>query len=532
MSGVATVAIDLVVILLLVGGIALFRSPRTARGGNALAMAALAVAIGSVFLRGSLDRGALVAVALVIGAAVGLIVAVKVNMIQIPAMVAFQHGAGGLAALLVSMVEVWRGLGGELGAFQVSAGLVGMLIGAATFSASLVAGGKLAGVLAPKPTELPRHTLLTVTLLAASLVVAVVAVVAGGAAVLPLLVLGAAIACVAGVVLAVRIGGADMPVLISFLNATAGFAAAFCGVTIGSRLLVVCGATVAASGSVLTHVMCTSMNRRLVTVLVPAAQAGAGGDDLALQTGVVADEMAVDLTGSGASTVPAPGDAWAAVPVEAMAPVSAEASLEAPAEAPAGGPVEASLDAPADDEPADGADAYEQAAALLRQAERIVIIPGYGMASAQAQFEVVALSRHLEDAGKDVKFAIHPVAGRMPGHMHVLLAEADVSYDKLYEMNQINDQFKTTDVAVVIGACDVVNPAAMCQQNCPISGMPILRADEAAHVLVCNFDDRPGYSGVPNPLYEDPKTIMLLGDAKETVQRIAQLLREPEPALV
>ena len=484
MTATAVLAIDLTVVVLLIVCLALFRSPRTAKVGNVVAMAALAIAIGSVFLRGSVNRGAVVAVALLVGAVVGLALALRVTMIQIPAMVAFQHGAGGLAALLVSLLEVWRGTSADMGAFQVAAGLVGMVIGAATFTASLVASGKLAGVLGSKPTQLRGHTAWTMGLLLAAAAAAAAAPLTGGSTLLVLLIVASAVACVAGIVLAVRIGGADMPVLISFLNATAGFAAAFCGVTIGSRLLVVCGATVAASGSVLTHVMCQSMNRRLATVLVGTA--------------------------SGASAPPA-------------APAVAGSATPEPATTPA------------------EADPYVRAAQLLRDAQRVVIIPGYGMALAQAQFEVVSLARRLEEMGKDVKFAIHPVAGRMPGHMHVLLAEADVSYDKLYEMNQINEEFKETDVAIVIGACDVVNTAAMSVENCPISGMPILRAHEAKHILVCNFDEQPGYSGVDNPLYQDPKTTMLLGDAKATVGRLLEELRSaaapavagsatPEPA--
>lgn len=175
--------------------------------------------------------------------------------------------------------------------------------------------------------------------------------------------------------------------------------------------------------------------------------------------------------------------------------------------------------------PARGGDPLLDSLAACREAQRVVIIPGYGMARAQAQFEVVALARQLTDMGKDVRFAIHPVAGRMPGHMHVLLAEADVSYDRLYELKDINPEFSNTDVVIVVGACDVVNPAALTVADCPISGMPILLANEAGRVLVCNMDDKPGYSGVENPLYRSPSTTLLLGDARETINHLAAGLR-------
>lgn len=461
--------LDALVIVLLLLGVGLFRSPQTARIGNLAAMAALTLAIASTLIRNPVTRGALVASVAAVGAASGVVCALRVNMLHIPAMVAFQHGAGGLAALLVSLMEVYRGAGSTLGAAQTVSGLVGMLVGAATFSASLIASGKLSGLLSGKSFVLPTRASLTSGLLVASVVAGVVASTVAGSLFLPLLTVSALLACVAGVTMALPIGGADMPVLISFLNATAGFAAAFCGVTIGSRLLVVSGAMVAASGSVLTHVMCRAMNRRLGSV----------------------------LQGSMSASSPL---AWAAG-----------------GGAPLGVPESSACDPASSVDPVDP---ITLAREHLLDAERVVIIPGYGMAVAQAQFEVARLFRVLEKMGKHVKFGIHPVAGRMPGHMHVLLAEADVPYDRLYELEPINDELERADVALVVGACDVINPAAMNVADCPISGMPILRADLARHILVFNYDDKPGYSGVENPLYQDPKTVLVMGDAKETLARL------------
>jgi len=276
-------------------------------------------------------------------------------------------------------------------------------------------------------------------------------------------------AIVLGIIFAVRIGGADMPVLISFLNATAGLAAAFCGIAIGNRLLIACGATVAASGSILTHVMCQAMNRGLVNVFA----------------GLRLDSKS-ETTSSTVVTAASTPEGDSREPVE------------------------------------ERGDPRVRAVSLLGDAQRVIIIPGYGMALAEASEEVVQLGERLSDMGKEILFAIHPVAGRMPGHMHVLLAEAEVDYANLRELKDVNGDFVETDVALIVGACDVVNPAAIERSDTPISGMSILRADEARHVIVCNLDERPGYSGVPNPLYSNAKTVLLLGDAKMTVSTLLQ----------
>lgn len=462
----SAVLVDFGIIAILLVGIALFRAPRAARAGNLTAAAALLGAVVAVLYRHAVLDPHLVVAAAILGAGLGAGVAVRVGMIQIPAMVAFQHGAGGVAALLVSFVELTRADGGPPTGIAKAAALLGLVVGAATFSGSLIAAGKLAGRLRQTPVVLPGHAgllLANVGVIAALAAWAAAIDVSGPA---PMPVIGLVIAAVGlGILFAVRIGGADMPVLISFLNATAGLAAALCGVAIGNRLLIACGATVAASGSILTHVMCRAMNRNLFRVF--------GGRGTA-----------------AASSAPGAG------PVAEVDP------------APGGEPV----------------DPVALAGDLLHAANRVIIIPGYGMALAEASDEVVQLGERLTEMGKEVIFAIHPVAGRMPGHMHVLLAEAEVDYGRLRELKDVNGLFPETDVALIVGACDVVNPAAIDVPNTPISGMPILRAHEARRVIVCNLDERPGYSGVVNPLYRDPKTIGLLGDAKTTVSALRDAL--------
>ena len=274
-----------------------------------------------------------------------------------------------------------------------------------------------------------------------------------------------------------RIGGADMPVLISFLNATSGLAAALCGIIIQNRLLIACGATVAASGSILTYFMCKAMNRRLIAVFV----------GIQMQAKPLGSESAED-----APSASEPASETATVPTS-----------ETPRQQ----------------------DPFVQAVEAVRGADSVVVVPGYGMALAHAQFETVRLADRLQAAGKTVKFAVHPIAGRMPGHMHVLLAEAEVDPDMLAEIDEINPHFPSTDLAVIVGACDVVNPAAIEVSGTPISGMPILEAHNAKQLVVCNLDEKPGYSGVDNPLYADPKTILLLGDAKATLGRLLENLK-------
>ena len=472
MSNWPHLLIDLSVITLFFVGFYKFRHPKGARTGNLTAAFAILTACLLVLYRNDILYPGFVVVAMVIGSTTGWIVAIIVDMIQIPAMVAFQHGAGGVAVFLISFVELTRETSAYLPALGKISGLLGLVIGAATFSGSMIASGKLANKLNQKPIVFPRHSML---LFGIFFITFVLAIITGqyesqGNAYLLTILLGLSI--LLGIIFSIRIGGADMPVLISFLNATAGFAAAFCGILIQNRLLVACGAAVAASGSILTHIMCKAMNRSLINVFVGIKQK------------------------SATSLKQMPTELVKTKPPEILA------ASEIPKEE----------------------DRILRAVTALRNSQRIVIIPGYGMALAKAQFKVVEMTSRLENMDKDVKFAIHPVAGRMPGHMNVLLAEADVDYDKLVELDEINSEFKETDLVVVIGACDVVNPEAIDSTDTPISGMPILLAHEARSVVVCNLDEKPGYSGVENPLYDMPKTIKLFGDAKSTVTRLIEAL--------
>jgi NAD(P) transhydrogenase subunit beta len=462
--------LDLAVVLILLAAFWQFRTPGGARRGSLTAAAALACALVLVLTRNLILDPAIVLGAVAVGSAIGLFVALRVNMIQIPAMIAFQHGAGGIAAFLVSYVELARSAG-QMALLSEVSGIVGTVVGAATFSGSMIASGKLANRIRQTPLVLHRHGwwLLGNGALVTFLALAVLGMAPGASAIrydlMALIVLSASF----GVLFSIRIGGADMPVLISFLNATAGLAAAFCGIVIENRLLIACGACVAASGSILTHVMCRAMNRSLPGVFLFSKRR-------TLQ----------------AAPGRAAGNTSAAAPAAERSPEERLADV----------------------------------AAALKEARRVVIIPGYGMALAQAQFEVVSLVKRLIEMGKEVKFAIHPVAGRMPGHMNVLLAEADVDYELLREMDEVNPEFSQTDLALVIGACDVVNPAAIHVEGTPISGMPILLAHEAKRVAVFNLDARPGYSGVENPLYRKDNTIMLLGDAQKTMASILERLEQ------
>lgn len=472
MSDIASLAVDASIIGAMVVGISWFRRPGPARRGNLLEAAALCLAVLVVLYRHRVTELPVVFAAVAAGSVFGWLAAVRVNMTQIPAMVAFQHGMGGLAALFVSFVELSRRAHGPSAALSITASLLGLAIGAATFSGSMVAAAKLANRIRQTPTILRRHNAVLCGLVFAVVVLAALAQTGDGTSRAALG--GLALAAVGlGAVFAVRIGGADMPVLISFLNATAGLAAAFCGLAIQNRLLIAAGATVVASGSILTHIMCKGMNRSLAAIFTGLPAVSGRKDD---------------------GPAPAP----------------------APHEAPPPAPVPRATPAPEDP--------LTRADRTLREAATIIIVPGYGMALAEAQFETVELAEKLESMGKKVRFAIHPVAGRMPGHMHVLLAEAEVDYRKLAEIDAINAQFKDTDVALIVGACDVVNPAAIRTTGTPISGMPILLAHEARAAVVCNLDEKPGYSGVENPLYRDPRTILLLGDAKERLRQLIDRL--------
>ncbi len=338
---------------------------------------------------------------------------------------------------------------------------VALVVGFVTFTGSLVAAGKLHKLLPQKPVVFKGHT----ALIAVTIILTVVAVAVNS----PIWVTALLAACF-GILFSVRVGGADMPITISLLNSLSGVAGGIAGIAVGDVMLVAIGGIVGASGLLLTQIMCRAMNRSLVSILI------------------------------GSTSVKAPAKQ------EEAAPAEEEAAPETTPEEP---------------EEEEAALSPEE---ILKSAQKVIIIPGYGMALAQAQSKVKMLADKLEEKGAEVKFAIHPVAGRMPGHMNVLLCEVDVPYDKLYEMEVINPEFKDCDAVVVIGANDVINPAANTAEGTPIYGMPVLDAASAKNVIICNFDENPGYAGVPNPLYKMKNTILLLGDAKETVSTLIDLI--------
>ena len=467
-----TLFIDFTVIALLILGIWQFREPRRAKYGNRTAALALFLAFILVLYRhGIVDIGTVI-IALLVGATAGIALARAVSMIQVPAMVAFQHGAGGIAAFLVSLVELSRTTHALSLVSEIS-GVLGLAIGSLTFSGSMIASAKLAGKMVQAPQVLTHHNLFVVLNIAALVVIGALSLLVPAGVAPHFFVLEILLGICFGILLAIRIGGADMPVLISSLNATAGLAASLCGMVIENQLLIAFGATVAASGSILTYVMCKAMNRKIGKIIFPDYKRG----------------QTVSKT--------------TAIPVQ---PSKTEAA------------------------PADTAAVFPRAVTAMQDAKNIIIVPGYGMALAKAQQEVATLAQELTAMGKNVKYAIHPVAGRMPGHMNVLLAEAGIDYDMLVEMDVINPDFHATDLVIVVGACDVVNPAAIEVEGTPISGMPILMAHEAKKVICCNFDRKPGYSGVDNTLYDQENTIFLEGDAKKTIQLLQQSLADETPA--
>jgi len=433
-------------------------SPKTARTGNLLGASGMALVVLWTFFttEGMLDNWWIVVVGGLVGSVVGVVGARRVPMTAMPQMVAIFNGAGGGAAAVVALVEFLRDPGAESGALLPLAfiipTLLGAVIGSVSLTGSIVAWGKLQGVIAGRPVKLPGQQVITSALFLALIAIAVyVAAIANS---VPLFLVFCVLALVLGVVLVMPIGGADMPVVISLLNSYTGIAVAATGFVLNNYALLIAGILVGASGAILTQLMTKAMNRSLFNVLF----AGFG-------------------TGGGAIAAGAEGE-------EQLREISAE-----------------------------------DAAVLMAYGKRVIIVPGYGMAVAQAQGPVRELMDMLVAKGVDVQFAIHPVAGRMPGHMNVLLAEANVPYDRLKEMDEINDDFADTDVALIIGANDVVNPMAR-EEGSPISGMPILNVDEAQHVIVLKRGRGAGFAGIPNPLFSNEKTQMLFGDAKPSVENL------------
>ncbi|MEP0546895.1 MAG: NAD(P)(+) transhydrogenase (Re/Si-specific) subunit beta [Rhodothermales bacterium] len=477
----------LVAASLFIIGLKRLSSPATARAGNQLAAVGMLLAVvATLFLESILSPIEMIG-GLVIGGAIGVWLAKKVEMTGMPELVAAFNGFGGAASALVAAAEVARFAEVEplgLAAAQVMPAEVmvapisgvsaltialSVLIGAVTFSGSFVAFGKLSGRVSGNPISFPG---LRVISFAVGLgVIAATAWIVLGAADFPLveepvvwgLVILGALALVLGVLLVVPIGGADMPVVVALLNSYSGLAASAAGFVLGNYALIISGALVGASGLILTRIMCDAMNRSLANVLL----GGFGGGDGAAGAG--------------------PAMSTEGLTVRETTP--------------------------------------DDAAILMSYAQKVIIVPGYGLAVAQAQHQVREMADLLQSEGVEVKYAIHPVAGRMPGHMNVLLAEANVPYDQLFDMDDVNADFETADVALVVGANDVVNPAARTDQSSPIYGMPILNVDKAQNVIVLKRSMRPGYAGVENALFYGDSTQMLFGDAKDSIGEVISELK-------
>ena len=451
-----------VLFILSLGGLS---QQETARRGNLYGIVGMFIALLATAAKMDHTGFTILAAAIIPGSVIGSLVASRVQMTAMPQLVAMLHSFVGLAAVLV-------GFATYRGAHTVEAGgetihlleiFIGVCIGAITFTGSVIAFAKLQGTIGGKPFLIPgRHVI--------NLVILLITIGLGAAFLMspdpqtgqwPLLI-AAVLTGILGVHFIMAIGGADMPVVVSMLNSYSGWAAAAAGFMLGNDLLIITGALVGSSGAILSYIMCRGMNRSFVSVIL-------GG--FGTESGTVA-------TSAGGQ------------PAGEVHPIDSPGASD-----------------------------------LLQQARKVIIVPGYGLAVAQAQHSLAEVVKILKENNTDVRFAIHPVAGRLPGHMNVLLAEANIPYDIVFEMEEINDQFKDADVAWVIGANDIVNPSAMDDPNSPIAGMPVLHVWEARDVIVMKRSMASGYAGVDNPLFYRDNTLMLFGDAKKVVDEILTAMR-------
>ena len=466
-SSLTTVAYvgAIVLFILSLGGLS---NPETSRRGNLYGIIGMTIAVLATVLGPRVAAAGIpwIVGAMVVGGSIGLIAARTVQMTQMPELVAIMHSLVGLAACLVgyaSYVDTSIQFTGAEKAIHEIEIYVGILIGAVTFSGSVIAFGKLSGKIGGKPMLLPGRHWMNLAGLLLVIWFGYAFVTAHGVAegMTPMIVM-TVVALLFGVHMVMAIGGADMPVVVSMLNSYSGWAAAATGFMLSNDLLIVTGALVGSSGAILSYIMCSAMNRNFVSVI-----AGGFGTD------------------SGA-----PAAAGAVQPAGEVNPILAAETAE-----------------------------------LLREARSVIIVPGYGMAVAQAQHTVYEITKVLRERGVDVRFGIHPVAGRMPGHMNVLLAEAKVPYDIVFEMDELNADFPDTDVAMVIGANDIVNPAAQEQPGSPIAGMPVLEVWKAKTSIVMKRSMASGYAGVDNPLFYKDNNRMLFGDAKKMLDEVLVALK-------
>ena len=461
-EGIITVSyiIATILFILALGGLS---DQETARRGNWYGISGMAIALIATVLGIVTQHYEILLAALVVGGSIGLLAARRVQMTQMPELVAILHSLVGVAAVAVGfanfMDPTQHLVGVELTIHDIETYL-GVLIGAVTFSGSVIAFGKLSGRIGGSPLTLPGRHWFNLALLIGSIWFGYefVQQSAAGGGIQPLIIM-TAIALVFGIHMVMAIGGADMPVVVSMLNSYSGWAAAATGFMLGNDLLIVTGALVGSSGAILSYIMCRAMNRKFLAVI-------AGG------------------FGTGGGVAAAAGDQEGeVVPIEA-----------------------------------------EETAALLDNAKEVMIIPGYGMAVAQAQHIVYEITKTLRAKGVNVRFGIHPVAGRMPGHMNVLLAEAKVPYDIVFEMDEVNEDFPNVDVSIVIGANDIVNPSALTDPDGPIGGMPVLECWKGKTTIVLKRSMATGYAGVQNPLFFEENTRMLFGDARDSLDAVFKVL--------
>tara|TARA_R110001583_G_scaffold17310_7_gene70177 strand:+ start:4652 stop:6055 length:1404 start_codon:yes stop_codon:yes gene_type:complete len=447
-------------------GLKMLGHPETAKKGNLTSAIGMGLAILATIILHDFNVTPLVYIligsAILIGAIIGWIIAIKVEMTKMPELVSLFNGFGGGSALLIGLVEFTKNIGVEDSVKATTAMLATILaaiiIGSITFTGSIVAWGKLNGSM--KDLRLPKYNLINNITFLLLVAFAVYIVILGANSILLIYILLAA-SLIYGALFVLPIGGADMPVVISLLNSLTGIAAAITGILYGNMVMLVGGILVGSAGLILTFAMCKAMNRSLSSVIFGAF--GGGSDAVAVGTGKTGGN--IKITSASDSAV------------------------------------------------------------MLNYSTNVVIVPGYGLAVAQAQHVIHELEELLTKKGVNVKYAIHPVAGRMPGHMNVLLAESNVDYDKLIEMDDINPQFPNTDVVLVVGANDVVNPAAHNDPSSPIYGMPILDVENAKHIIVNKRSMKPGYAGIENELFYNQKTSMLFGDAKEALTKLVSELK-------
>ena len=450
----------LIASVLFIVGLKLMSSPETARRGNLFGALAMLIAIVTTLMDKSIIDFTFVIIGLVVGGGIGAILALRVQMTDMPQMVGLLNGFGGGASTLVAYAEYLRISEGT--AVATIDGLIALvlslLIGTVTFTGSMIAFAKLQGVMKSAPILYAFQKQLNALILASILVLGTLFLFDTSQWYLLPIIIG--LSAILGITSVIPIGGADMPVVISLLNSYSGMAAATTGFVLSNNVLIIAGTLVGASGIILTKIMCKAMNRSLANVLF----AGVGADYTAAATTETEQRTVIRYT-------------------------------------------------------------PEDAAFMMQNAQSVIIVPGYGLAVAQAQHVLQEMVNTLTEQGIQVRYAIHPVAGRMPGHMNVLLAEANAPYDILLEMDQINDDFQNTDVALVVGANDVVNPAARTKKDSPLYGMPILNVDYARTVMVLKRSLNPGFAGEDNELFYDKKTMMIFGDAKVTITKLLQVMK-------